>query len=196
MTAYETAVPFEEMTLGRGSPEPKDATEPLLRRLAESLAESLLNTFRKWQETEGARLLEAMGRRQEDWLAATAERVTEVGRRVDDLAKASAQQSITTTEVQATISALREEMREWTGSNSDRVEALVRRMGLLQEDVAAVQAELPSRVQSLTERLDRQAEAIRGVWDARTQAEGVVDQLVSALQRLQPAGGLDRTREL
>jgi chromosome segregation ATPase len=196
MTAYETAVPFEEMTLGRGSQEPKDATEPLLRRLAESLAESLLNTFRKWQETEGARVLEAMGRRQEDWLAATAERVTEVGRRVDDLAKAAAQQSTARTETQAAISALREEVREWTGSTSDRVEALVSRMGLLQEEVTAVQAELPSRVQSLTERLDRQAEAIRGVREARTQAEGVVDQLVSALQRLQPAGGLDRTLEL
>lgn len=196
MTAYETAVPFEEMTLGRGAEEPKDATEPLIRRLAESLAASLVTTFREWQETDGVRVLEAMVRHQEDWLAATAERVTDVGRRVDDLAKTVVQQGAATTETQAAIGALREEVREWTGSTSDRVEALVSRMGLLQEEVTTVQADLPSRVQSLAERLDRQAEAIRGGWEARTQAEAVVDQLVSALQRLQPAGGLDRTLEL
>ncbi len=85
------------------------------------------------------------------------------------------------------ISALRAEMQERTASVSERLDALTARLGLQQEEISAVKSsvsDLSPRVATLVERLDRQAEAIRSLYETESHRGAAMDELVNAMGRL------------
>jgi len=82
---------------------------------------------------------------------------------------------------------------------SDRIEALCRESGVHQEDLSAIKSTIGvivTRVDTLAERLDRQAEAVRSMYSAYSQREAELEQVVDGLARLRafpafsPSNGL------
>ncbi|HZS52064.1 MAG TPA: hypothetical protein VFA54_14450 [Bryobacterales bacterium] len=85
------------------------------------------------------------------------------------------------------LGSLRAEMQERTASVSERLEALTGRLGLQQEEISAVKSsvsDLSPRVATLVERLDRQAEAIRCLYETESHRGAAMDELVNAMGRL------------
>jgi len=187
--------------------------EQVTAALANDIARILVTAFQNLlgEKADESRTLSAAVRHQEDWLAATAERLTELSRKVDGLAETAAEQDAAriaaqerheqlaasvgsvreSTELfESTASAIRREMRELSDSMTDRLDALLCRVGMQQEEISAIKlgaGDLSPRVTAVTERLDRQAEAIRSIWETQSQRESVFDQLVDSLSRLKAA---------
>jgi len=91
------------------------------------------------------------------------------------------------------------EMAALSQSLLERIETLCKDLGIQQEDLAAIKTTLAAfstRTESLVERLDRQAEAVRSMYTAYSQRETELEQLVDGLARLRafpapmPANGL------
>ena len=79
------------------------------------------------------------------------------------------------------------EMAALSQSLQDRIEALCKDLGVQQEDLAAIKTTLAAfatRTESLVERLDRQADAVRSMYTAYSQRETELEQLVDGLARL------------
>jgi chromosome segregation ATPase len=99
----------------------------------------------------------------------------------------------------AELAKLESETKAFSQSVTERIDGLCRELGVQQEDMAAVKATLvtfSSRVDSLVERLDRQADAVRSMCTAYSQRETELEQLVDGLARLRayptplPSNGL------
>jgi len=188
-TAAVASAPEEEQ-IGEPVREP-DARDRVIERLANELARVLVSAVRELQSADGTQELGAMVRHQEDWLSATAERVTEMSHRLDDVVKEVAAQREAGTATQDAINGLKAEVHELSESVNERVEAVIRRVGLQQEEIAACQSsavELPARVTAVVERLDRQADAIRGLWSTRSQTANALEDLMGVLSRLKTIG--------
>jgi len=99
----------------------------------------------------------------------------------------------------ADLAALQIQTKELSQWASERIDGLARELGVHQDDLAAFKltlCTLSSRVDTLLERLDRQAEAVRSLCAAYSQRETELEQLVDGLARLRafpapfPSGGL------
>jgi len=70
---------------------------------------------------------------------------------------------------------------------SERIEHVCKELGVQQEDLTAVKSALggfSSRIDTVVERLDRQAEALRSMYTTYSQRESELEQLVDGLARL------------
>jgi chromosome segregation ATPase len=79
------------------------------------------------------------------------------------------------------------EMAALSQSLLERIETLCKDLGVQQEDLAAIKTTLAAfstRTESLVERLDRQADAVRSMYTAYSQRETELEQLVDGLARL------------
>ena len=111
-------------------------------------------------------------------------RQDEAGQRLDSLA-ATLQQS--DARHSSEMQVLRTETREQSAAISARIDTVCRELGVQQEDVEAVKTALgglSSRVDSVVERLDRQADALRSIYSTYAQRETELEQLVDGLARL------------
>lgn len=114
-------------------------------------------------------------------------RQDEAGQRLDTLTAAAAALQESTTRQAGELAAFRTEAREQSAALSERVNTLCRELGIQQEDMEAVKTSLgglSSRVDSVVERLDRQAEALRSIYSTYAQRETELEQLVDGLARL------------
>jgi len=87
----------------------------------------------------------------------------------------------------AELGALRLETREFSTAVTERIDVLCKEIGVHQEDMAAVKSTLcgfTSRVDSVVDRLDRQADALRSMYSTYSQRETELEQLVDGLARL------------
>ena len=87
----------------------------------------------------------------------------------------------------AELAALREEHKGFSFSVSERIEHVCKELGVQQEDLTAVKSALggfSSRIDTVVERLDRQAEALRSMYTTYSQRESELEQLVDGLARL------------
>lgn len=100
--------------------------------------------------------------------------------RLDALQESDTRQS-------AELSTLRAETREFSTSASERIADLHKELGVQQEDIATIKtsfSEFCLRVDAISERLDRQAEALRSMCATYAQRETELEQLVDGLARL------------
>ena len=165
----------------------QEGSDPLMERLARDLTSVFLTTLCEWQTSDGAQALRTMVRHHEHWLTATAERVSELSHNLKSLTETVAHQQAAGAATHKAVGDLREQIQEVTGSIKERVEALVVRVGLQMEDLKSWQtsaSDLPKKVDSVVERLDRQAEAIRTLWDSKSQTAHVLEELVGILGRI------------
>jgi hypothetical protein len=191
-----SSLALEEVTLGQDvleqhvlGAEPDDHQQ-FVERLARELAQALGNALRNWQGASGTQRLESAVERQEAWLASTADQVAELDRRVGELARAAAEQKSAALAADDTMSELRLDFRRLESSLCERVDALTRRLGIQEEelaDVSAASANLTQRVETAAGRLERQAAAIRGIWTARSQTAEMVQELAQILGRIHGA---------
>ena len=87
----------------------------------------------------------------------------------------------------AELAAIRKEAGEFSASVSERVDVIVKELGVHQEDIAAVKSTLSSlysRVDAIVERLDKQAAALRSMCASYAHRETELEQLVDGLARL------------
>lgn len=105
----------------------------------------------------------------------------------EKLAAATASLQETDARQAAELGALRHETKEFSAAVSERIDALCKELGVHQEDMAAVKSTLcgfSSRVDTVVERLDRQADALRSMYSTYSQRETELEQLVDGLARL------------
>ena len=125
------------------------------------------------QETE----LAALRGETKELSASVSERFSEAAA---SLQKAEARQA-------SEVTALRDETKTLSTSVSERIDVLCKELGIQQEDMAGVKSTLcdfSSRADTLVERLDRQADAVRSMYAAYAQRETELEQLVDGLARL------------
>jgi chromosome segregation ATPase len=87
----------------------------------------------------------------------------------------------------AEFARVRNETNALSTSVSERIDGVCRELGVHQEDIEALKTTLgtfSSRMDSLVERLDRQADAVRSMCTAYSQRETELEQLVDGLARL------------
>jgi chromosome segregation ATPase len=87
----------------------------------------------------------------------------------------------------ADLAALQNETRAFSQAVSERIDEMCKDMGFQQEDIAAIKATLctfSSNLDTLVDRLDRQADAVRSMYSAYSQRETELEQLVDGLARL------------
>ncbi|HEY1339137.1 MAG TPA: hypothetical protein VGF59_16610 [Bryobacteraceae bacterium] len=85
------------------------------------------------------------------------------------------------------LAELQQETRRFSKSVTERIDTLCKDLDIHQEDIAALKTTLctfSSRVDTLVERLDRQADAVRSMAAAYSQRENELGQLVDGLARL------------
>jgi chromosome segregation ATPase len=111
----------------------------------------------------------------------------DTGRRLDTL-QAGVQELKESDAHQASeLAALRGETRELSASVAERIDVLCKELGVQQEDISAVKSTLggfSARVDTVMERLDRQADALRSIYSTYAQRETELEQLVDGLARL------------
>jgi chromosome segregation ATPase len=111
----------------------------------------------------------------------------DTGRRLDTL-QAGVQELKESDARQASeLAALRGETRELSASFAERIDVLCKELGVQQEDISAVKSTLggfSARVDTVMERLDRQADALRSIYSTYAQRETELEQLVDGLARL------------
>jgi methyl-accepting chemotaxis protein len=93
---------------------------------------------------------------------------------------------------EAELGALRSETRETSLTISGRIDSLSGELGVQQQSIGEVRSALTDvsvRTDSLVERLDGQAEAIRSLYANSAQREAALDQLMEALTRLKSSRG-------
>jgi flagellin-like hook-associated protein FlgL len=173
---------------------------PLVDKVAYGLARVLVVAMRDL-ENHIARETQQVGTtvgRQLDTLQASVQGLTEalseqrslglsVDRKCEQLAVVATSLEERATRQEAELAALRTETRELSTSSSERIDTLCKELEIQQEDIAAVKGTLgsiSSRVDSLVERLDRQADALRSVYSAYAQRETVLEQLTDGLAKL------------
>ena len=87
----------------------------------------------------------------------------------------------------AELAALGKKTGEFSASVSERIDVIVKELGVHQEDIAAVKSTLSglySRVDAIVERLDKQAVALRSMCATYAHRETEIEQLVDGLARL------------
>ncbi len=87
----------------------------------------------------------------------------------------------------AELATLRTDAKEFSTSVSERIGGICKELGVQQEDIATIKTSLSefcSRVDAVSERLDRQADALRSMYATYAQRETELEQLVDGLARL------------
>jgi chromosome segregation ATPase len=149
------------------------------REFSESVAQRIDASTASLQESD-ARQASELGALREETKAFS----SSVSQRID--AAVAAQQESGERQT-AGLAALQSETRGLSQSLSDRIDGICKELGVQQEDIAAVKATLctfSSRVDTLVERLDCQADAVRSMCTAYSQRETELEQLVDGLARL------------
>ena len=103
------------------------------------------------------------------------------------LAEATASLQESDTRKAADIDTLRTATSQLSATMTERIDGLGKDLGVQQEDIAAIKSNFVgfcSRLDSLTERLDKQAEALRSMYATYAQRETELEQLVDGLARL------------
>ncbi len=148
------------------------AVDALVADLARGLAEVLAKAVHKLEERLAAET-RALGRSIEGRLDATTAAIEHAAAKHD-----------------SEVGALRSEVHDLRSSVSEKVDALCARVNAHQEKLDALQStvtDVSPRVNTLVERLDRQANAIRSIYDVQTLRENALDQLGEALTNLKAA---------
>lgn len=143
--------------------------DSLVVNLARGLAEVLSKAVHEMEEHLAAET-RALGRSIEQRLEAAAAAIERVAARHESEA-----------------GAVRAEVHELRSSLTERVDALCARSDVQQEELRALQSTVMGvspRVNTLVERLDRQANAIRSIYEAQTLRENALDQLGEVLAKL------------
>jgi chromosome segregation ATPase len=141
-------------------------------------------TFHK---EESGRRLETLQSGLRDLTGAVAEQRSMTVSVQEKLAATSASVQESDARQAAELGALRQETKEFSAAVSERIDALCGELGVHQEDMAAVKSTLcafSSRVDTVVERLDRQADALRAMYSTYSQRETELEQLVDGLARL------------
>ena len=151
------------------------ALAPLVDKIAYGLARGLVVAMKELENhiaSETRKVSETLGRRL-DTLQAS----------VQDLTGAVSEQREHSRRLDATTAALAETDARQAGE----IDALRKDAGVQQEDIAALKGglgEFAARVDSVMERLDKQAEALRSMYSTYAQRETELEQLVDGLARL------------
>ena len=158
-----------------------DASAPvvdnLVADLARGLAEVLAKAVHRLEEHLAAET-RALGRSIEERLDTTAAAIERAAARHE-----------------SEVGALRSEMHDLRSSLSERVDAVCARVEVHQEQLGELRSTVlgvSPQVNTLVERLDRQADAIRSIYEVQTLRESALDQLGEALAKLKasnPAPG-------
>ncbi|HUI82101.1 MAG TPA: hypothetical protein VLY24_29470 [Bryobacteraceae bacterium] len=139
------------------------------------------------QKTESNRRLETLQSSFEGLSGAVSEQKTVTISVQEKLAAATASLQESDARQAADLGALRLETKQVSAALSERIDALCKELGVHQEDMAAVKSTLcgfSSRVDTVVERLDRQADALRSMYSTYSQRETELEQLVDGLARL------------
>jgi len=195
-------------------PADHDPSARLVSELAVSLARVLAGVFRQLNErqTDENRALGAAVEQQGQRLSDAVEQIAGLAGRIEYLVETASEQQSAGAEAQqscgqlaAGLESLREshgrregavetlqnQLRELSDSVTERLDALLYRLGLQQEDLTEMKtatSELSPRVNQVVERLDRQAEAIRSLWDAQSHREAALSGLMEVLTRWKTSG--------
>jgi len=159
------------------------------RELSDSVAihiEGLSKQVAVHREDSGRRL-ETLQSGFEGLTGAVAEQRTLTASVQEKLSAATASLQESDARQAAELGALRHETKEFQTAVSERIDVLCRELGVHQEDMAAVKSTLcgfSSRVDTVVERLDRQADALRSMYSTYSQRETELEQLVDGLARL------------
>lgn len=183
----------------------------LVGNLAKGLAEVLVGAIRGL-ETHIAAETRALGssfQQQLDRLQTSVDDLLELKGRIDRLTEIVVEQKLVNASAQqryehlaaaseslrqaderrdAEVRDLRGELQQFSSSVSERLDAVCSRVGVQQEELAAVQSSVSGaspRVAALVERLDRQANAIRSICEGQNLHETALDEVVGVLSRLQ-----------
>lgn len=106
------------------------------------------------------------------------------------LTKALTELARTVAEQKAAEQAVREKyerLAEQSEALAGRCDALLRQVGLQQEEISALRsaaADISPKVATILERLDRQAEAIRSIYEAESTRAAAFDELAGVVGRL------------
>jgi chromosome segregation ATPase len=159
------------------------------RELSDSVAvhiDGLTKQVAVHKEDSGRRL-ETLQSGLEGLTGAVAEQRSMTASVQEKLAAATASLQESDARQAAELGALRHETKEFSAAVSERIDVLCKELGVHQEDMAAVKSTLcgfSSRVDTVVERLDRQAEALRSMYSTYSQRETELEQLVDGLARL------------
>ena len=168
-----------ELTALRG--ETKDLADSVSGRM-DGLSNELAS-----QKADSSRRLETLQSSFEGLNSAAAEQRAMTVSVQEKLAAATASLQESDARQAAELGALRLETKEFSTAVSERIDVLCKELGVHQEDMAAVKSTLcgfTSRVDTVVERLDRQAEALRSMYSTYSQRETELEQLVDGLARL------------
>jgi chromosome segregation ATPase len=139
------------------------------------------------QKEDSGRRLDTLQSGFEGLTGAVAEQRTMTVSVQEKLAAATASLQESDARQAAELGALRHEAKEFSAAVSERIDVLCRELGVHQEDMAAVKSTLcgfSTRVDTVVERLDRQADALRSMYSTYSQRETELEQLVDGLARL------------
>ena len=186
--AMRTVEKSPEAPNGHGTEPPvreaaEDPVADLVNNLAKGLAEVLVGAIRGIEKhlTTETRALGASFQQQ-------LERLTEMA--VDQKsATAAASESFRRAGERhdAELRDLRAQFQQFSSVTSERLDAVCSRAGVQQEELAALQTSVlgvSPRVTALVDRLDRQADAIRSMYDGQALRETVLDEVMGVLGRL------------
>jgi ABC-type transporter Mla subunit MlaD len=113
-----------------------------------------------------------------------------VEQKCEQLAAATASLQEADTWHEAGLAAVRSQMQDFSASVTGRVDSISAKLESQGEDLSSLKstvADLSPSVVDLVQRLDRQAGAIRSLYDAQTQREATLEQLITALTQLKPS---------
>jgi chromosome segregation ATPase len=183
-----------------GSSVPELALGPLVEKIAYSLARGLTVAMKELENhiaSETRKVSDSVGRRldalqasvQDLSMAVSEQRVLNlaVQEKCKDLAAVTESLKDSGARQAADLTALRTETSQQSASMSERIQQLCKDVGVQQEDLAAIKSNfeaLGSRMDSLTQRLDKQAEALRSMYATYAQRETELEQLVEGLVKL------------
>src|ERR1700674_395831 len=179
---------------------PDMALAPLVDKIAYGLARGLVVALKELENhiaSETRRVADTVGRRL-DTLQASFQDLSDgvsqqramslsVQEQCQQLAAATTSLQESDARQAADLAALRGETRELSQSVSERIDGLCKELGVQQEDIGAIKSTLggfSARVDTVMDRLDRQADALRSIYSTYAQRETELEQLVDGLARL------------
>jgi chromosome segregation ATPase len=139
------------------------------------------------QKTDSGKRLETLQTGFEVLTGAVAEQQSIAASVQEKLAATTASLQESDARQAAELGVLRHETKEFSAAVNERIDALCKELGVHQEDMAAVKFTLcgfSSRVDTVVDRLDRQADALRSMYSTYSQRETELEQLVDGLARL------------
>lgn len=176
------------------------ALAPLVDKIAYGLAKGLVVAMKELEDhiaSETRKVSESVGRRLDtlqasvqDLSGAVAEQRAmnlAVQEQCKELAAATTSLQETDTRQSTEIAALHAQADQISSSTTERIDALSKDLGVQQEDISGIKSNFATfctRLDGLTERLDKQADALRSMCATYAQRETELEQLVDGLARL------------